>query len=170
MTLGSLATGEGDDSKTLPSISKSPKLAEMFKDTSKDAPKDASAAPGEPHLGRSVSATVVPTVAAPPQPRRAATEPAPSSDDVPEKAQLDGLPTTIEEVPREEGPKTTSSPVQLLPNLADFQFDSSRTDVAMPESLKNFTQDHWDELVASLTNFECYISALTESMPTLTVP
>jgi hypothetical protein len=169
MDFGGVVTGTGDSLKSTPSIQMSPKLTNMFKDTSKDAPKDASEAPGEAHplKGRSASATAVPTVAPPhpPQPRRAATEPAPSSEDVPEKAQFDGLPSHVEEEPREDGQKTTSSPLHLLPNLADFQFDSARYEVPMAENLKNFTQDHWDELVASLTNSEYYVSTLT---PTLT--
>ena len=162
----------------------SPKISSMFKDASKvakevsdggDAP-DASEggdASEEPHFikNRSTSARVV-TTSTPtqPQPKRAATEPLLPSEGAPEKVQLDGLPNTIDEVPREDGQKTTSSPVQLLPNLAELQFDpaASGIEVPMPESLKNFTQDHWDELVASLTNFEYYISALTEAVPTLT--
>jgi hypothetical protein len=173
MTFGGVVTGEGDDLKTTPSISMSPKLTNMFKDAPKDEPKDASegnGTPGGAKLGRSASATVVATPA-PPKAKRSATEPALFTQEVSEKEQIDtGLPSHTEEVPQDEGPKISISPVQFLPNLADGQFDSPRNEVPMPENIKHFTQDQWDELVGSLTNFRSYISALTVAGNTLTVP
>jgi hypothetical protein len=166
MTFGGIVTGEGDNLKTTPSISMSPKLTNMFKDAPKDAPKDASegnGTPGDANLGktRSASVRVVPT-SEHPQVRRAATEPATFTQEVSEKEQIDtGLPSHAE-----EGPKISISPVQFLPNLADGQFDSPRNEVPMPENIKDFTQDHWDELVVPFTSFKCYISTLTVAVDT----